>query len=88
MKRKLTSILQALVLVVALIPAHQTRAIDSEIHYTVTFVCIVGPNPGVIGEWTRDCNSELTGWGTPPYQCEGNPSYCCETDVTFGDPCD
>lgn len=91
MKRNLssTSMGIAIALIIALLPAESVNAVDAEVHYTVTFVCIVGPNPGVVGEWTQPCQGEMYGWGAAPHSCTlGNPNYCCETDVTFGEPCE
>ena len=89
MGSKVTRIVAALALVVALLPAERVNAVDSEIHYTVTFVCIVSPQPGVVGEWTRPCQGELYGWGAPPYGCTpGNPNHCCSTTITYGDLCE
>lgn len=91
MGRKLTttSVGVALAILVALLPAGKMNAVDAEVHYTVTFVCVVGPNPGVVGEWTRPCQGELYGWGAPPYGCTpGNPNYCCVTDISYGDLCE
>lgn len=89
MQRKLTSLIVAMALVVALVPTRQTYAINREKYYTVTFVCIISPPPGVVGEWTKYCDGSMGGWGAPPYGCTpGNPSSCCETTVTLGPICD
>lgn len=91
MRRKLTPASLAMVVAILLtvLPAERVNAVDAEVHYTITFVCVIGPNPGVIGEWTRPCQGEMYGWGVAPYSCAtGNPNYCCETDVSYGDPCD
>jgi len=90
MVRKLTSIVAALTLAAALIPAPQAHAINREIHYTVWYVCVFGPSPTEpIGEWTRYCDGSLGGWGVLPNECApGNPDHCCETDVVYGDICE
>jgi hypothetical protein len=83
MGRRLTSILTAVVLVVAFIPAAPANAINSEIYYTVMLECQCWCPAG---EWTRPCEGGLYGWGEPPYG--GTPSYCYHTYVTYGPPCD
>lgn len=89
MGRKITSIVAALAFVIAIIPAQRADAVNAETFYTVTFVCIMSPPPGVVGEWTNPCQGEMYGWGAAPYGCTpGNPNSCCSTSVTYGENCD
>jgi len=57
-------------------------------HYTVTCAddngrcdCTYGD---VLGEWDRNCDGTLTGWGVPPY----SDPVCTNTDVGAFTPCD
>ena len=90
MVRKLTSIVAALTVALALIPAPKAHAINREIHYTINFYGVVSPpvqNP--VGEWTKYCDHSLGGWGVLPYECYGsNPTNQCETVVVYGDICE
>ena len=90
MVRKLSSIVAALTVALALIPAPKAHAINREIHYTVWYIGIFGPAPTEpVGEWTKYCDGSLGGWGVLPFECSpGNPVDRCETDVVFGDICE
>jgi hypothetical protein len=83
MGRKLTSIVTAMVLVAALIPAPRTNAVNSEIFYRVDLECQCWCTSG---EWTKPCEGEMYGWGIPPYG--GEPPQCYHTYVTYGEICD
>lgn len=90
MVRKLTSIVAALTVALALIPAPKAHAINREIHYTIWFVGVYGPrSEDPVGEWTKYCDQSMGGWGVLPYECYGaNPPNQCETDVVYGDICE
>ena len=85
MRRRLTAILAALALAIALIPAPQAHASFYVTYYTVTYVCICGPvcYGTIVGQWTRGCDGVLSGWGVPPY--DGDP--CHSTSETYGNEC-
>jgi hypothetical protein len=87
MSRKFASIIACVALVLALIPAPQARAIRVVTYYTVWYTCICSPCPSppfIVGEWTKDCDGQLTGWGTPP---NGGQS-CHYTETNYGDECE
>ena len=52
-------------------------------YYTVIYNCIIGPElvDSVVGEWTRDCSGQMTGWGWEPGH------NCTYTDTSYGDEC-
>ena len=82
--RKFTCLVAAIALVLALIPTQQTFAVNSVIYYTVRYVCICGPCPPIVGEWTRECDGTFYGWGVAPYTSDP----CLRTDVSYGDMCE
>lgn len=84
MRRKSISIAIAVALMIALIPAPQSYAVNSVIYYTVRYVCVCGPCPPVVGYWTRECDGYLHGWGVAPYTVDP----CYRTDVSYGDLCE
>jgi hypothetical protein len=51
--------------------------------FTVRYNCIIGPPTpdNIEGEWRRDCNGNMTGWGWEPGH------NCTYTEVTYGNEC-
>jgi hypothetical protein len=86
MQRKVLSLVAAIALIVALIPTQQAFAVNAVKYYTVRYVCICSPScyGTIVGEWTRECDGSLYGWGVQPY----DPDSCYHTDLTYGDNCD
>lgn len=65
-------------------PLKQAKAMGFyEEYYTVRYSCIFGPSiyGQIVGEWTRDCNGNLTGSGWEPGH------ICTYTEVTYGNEC-
>ena len=73
------------VTLLVLMPAPRSNAAQGwEQYYTVYAPggCIVGPaGPRVEGEWYRDCQGNMTGWGWEPGH------ECAITEVTYGNYC-
>lgn len=88
MLRKMALIGLIMALVVMLTPAPRVCAGPMyETYYTVIYTCICSPCPTgqPVGEWTLACDGNLYGWGTRPYQYEGQ---CHETHETLGERCE
>ena len=73
MKKRIIFFLGSLTMLVALsLPTGgRTQFIGRVIEYKVYWgTCVISPMPpanSLEGEWTRDCDGTLTGWGIPPY---------------------
>jgi hypothetical protein len=52
-------------------------------YYTVRYKCVISPDCWgcVEGQWTRDCDGQMTGWGWEP------GTDCTYTEITDGDEC-
>src|SRR3982750_547841 len=70
------SLLSLMALVIAYVLAPQAAYADNVIHYYVYYSCHVGPGGCnangdwygcLVGEWTLDCNGQMTGSGMQPY---------------------
>jgi hypothetical protein len=72
-------------------PVHATKTsvADSddppsfEIHYRVIYDCTCGPicYGWLVGEWTRDCEGNMTGWGMMP------GDNCTRTEISSFQEC-
>jgi hypothetical protein len=66
-------------------PVQRVQALpENEVYYTVRVSCIVSPwypIGTIVGEWTRQCNGSLSGWGSQPF------SGCTTTEITAGPSC-
>jgi hypothetical protein len=77
----LVLIVVAVLMLMPVQPARPTQAMGFyEEYHTVWYNCICSPGcyGTVVGEWTRDCNGNMTGWGWEPGH------ECTATDVTYG----
>ena len=84
MRRKGIVLLVAFALLLVFVLPPPVLAVNSEIQYTVTYVCIcLGCYGMVVGEWTRACDGSMYGWGVQPYE----PASCYSTAKTYGDMC-
>jgi hypothetical protein len=90
MKKRLVFLVIGLALMLVSPGRGTLKASGFTAHYTVTCAdvnrlercgCTYGD---VLGEWDRDCDGTLTGWGVPPFS---NPT-CTNTDVGAFTPCD
>jgi len=82
MKKRSTALVVAMSLVVALFPTGRAESLPShETIYTQWYDCVIGPYPGVVGEWVSDCRNEFYGWGDPP------GAECTYTVVSQGESC-
>jgi hypothetical protein len=86
MSRKLMAricLLLIMVILLILMPTPRSNAAQGwEEYYTVHYCCIVGPSvPSVEGEWWRDCEGNMSGWGWEP----GHNCSC--TEITYGNYC-
>ena len=73
-------------LIVSLSPSVGVRALRSRvIYYTVWGqTCVIGPAPApgqIEGQWVRDCDGNLTGWGEGPFDS------CFPTTAVLGELC-
>ena len=62
-------------------PVNRVQAMGFyEEYYTVRYGCICGPMcyGTIVGQWTRDCNGNLTGWGWEPGHS------CTYTEISYG----
>jgi len=81
-EKRATSLIVSFALIVALLPSAHVNALPThETIYTVYYTSVVGPPPGVVGEWVSDCANQWYGWGWEPGHAE------TETEITQGDPC-
>jgi len=65
-------------------PVQKVKAGPANVtYYTVRYACIISPDMrgSIEGEWTLDCNGNLTGWGWEPGH------NCTYTEVTYGSLC-
>ena len=92
MRKLISSIVLVGTTILMLIPVQPLQPVqlvqalpDHEVYYTVRYTCkAVSPySPDIVGEWIRDCNGNLTGWGTKPYEY----TSCHDTEVTTGPAC-
>ena len=84
MKKRILTFALLLFAAVALSPGgDKMHAIGHEWHYIVHYNCIIGPTlpDDVMGEWDRDCDGNLTGWGWEPGH------NCSRTEVISGMYC-
>jgi hypothetical protein len=66
-------------------PTQRVKAGFFEEIYTVWYTCLAGPpcqgNECIVGEWTLNCDSTLTGWGWEPGH------ECTITRTRYGNEC-
>jgi hypothetical protein len=83
MRKHVSAVITAVLFAVALIPAPTAYAVpDQEIHYTVRYECVVGPQwyGQIVGEWTLSCTG-WSGWGWEPGH------NCTYTETVYGAEC-
>jgi hypothetical protein len=57
------------------------------VKYTQIYTCILGPYPGVVGEWWQYCDGSWYGWGWPPgHSCTATETTIEESCGGGGDP--
>lgn len=93
MRKLISSIVLVGTMILMLLPVQPLQPVqrvqafpEYETYYTIRYTCVVSPWPPqgtIMGEWQRDCNGSLTGWGTRPYEY----SSCYDTEVTSGPEC-
>jgi hypothetical protein len=85
MRRRVLTIGVALAIALTVQPNARNAygAAGWELHFDVYYSCIVSPPMAgnLEGQWDRDCQGNVTGWGTQPY------TNCHDTQVTYGAYC-
>lgn len=87
MRKLRVSIILIVATILMLMPVQPVQPVQAmgfyEEFYIVRYHGVCGPSCEVFieGEWTRDCNGNMTGWGAKP----GDPYTFTET--TLGNEC-
>ena len=79
----LLTITALLMLVPMIRPTQRVKAWSRETYYTVRNSCLTRPPcfNCLRGEWFRDCDGNMTGWGWEPGH------ECSYTEITYGNNC-
>ena len=79
------TIVALLMLVPMIRPTQRVKAFSRETYYTIRYICIISPSCApwdcIEGEWFRDCDGNMTGWGWEP------GANCTRTEITYGSNC-